>query len=119
GRYNSSKFRGNLYMKYQYVKCRIDDAVEELCIGAGDARSRLLSANEATSSLLDIHFPEELLGDWRSIQERMTKSGPRTNFEGKMVEGAVAHTMTKIQNKTASKIAADILKLHKKLQSEY
>ena len=106
-------------MKYQYVKGRIDDAVDELCIGAGDARKRLLSANDATSSLLDIHFPEELLADWKSIQQRMSKSGPRTNFEGKMVEGAVAHTMSKIQNRTASKIAEDILKLHKTLQSEY
>jgi hypothetical protein len=106
-------------MTYQYVKGRIDYAVDELCIGVGDARKRLLSANEATSSLLDIHFPEELLADWKSIQYRMTKSGPRTNFEGTMVEGAVAHTMTKIKNRTASKIAEDILKLHKKLQSEY
>ena len=106
-------------MKYKYVKGRIDEAIAELCIGAGDARKRLLSVNEATSSLLDSHFPENLLADWKSIQERMTKSGPRTNFEGKMVEGAVAHTMTKIQNRTASKIAEDILKLHKKLQSGY
>ena len=103
-------------MEYQYVKGRIDDAVEELCIGTGDARKRLLNANKATSSLLDIHFPEELLDDWHSIHARITKSGPRTNFEGKMVEGAVAHAMTKIQNKTASKIAGDILKMHKKLQ---
>jgi len=106
-------------IKYQYVKGRIDDAIDELCIGAGDARKRLLSVNDATSSLLDIHFPDELLADWHSIQKRMTKSGPRTNFEGKMVEGAVAHTMTMIQNRTASKIAEDILKLHKKLQSDY
>jgi hypothetical protein len=106
-------------MKYQYVKGRINDAIDELCIGAGDARKRLLSANEATSSLLDIHFPEELLSDWKSIQQRMTKSGPRTNFEGKVVMGAVAHTMTKIQNRTASKIAEDILKLHKILHSDY
>lgn len=109
-------------MKYQYVKGRIEEAIDELCIGVGDARKRLLSANDATSSLLDIHFPTELLADWKSIQERMTEYGPRTNFEGKMVRdggGAVEHTMDKIDNKTASKIAKDILMLHKKLQSEY
>jgi len=106
-------------MKYQYVKGRIDDAIDELCIGAGDARKRLLSANEVTSSLFDSHFPEELLADWNSIKKRMTKYGPRTNCEGEMVEGAVAHTMSKIQNRTASKIAEDILKLHKTLQSTY
>jgi hypothetical protein len=108
-------------MKYQYVRGRIEEAIEELCTGAGDARERLLSANDATSSLLDIHFPEELLADWKSIHDRMTGHGPRTNFEGKIVweGGAVAHTMKKINNKTASKIAKDILMLHKKLQSEY
>lgn len=106
-------------MKYQYVKGRIDDAVYELCIGVGDARKRLLSVNDATSSLLDIHFPEELLADWKSIQQKMSKSGPRKNFEGKMLEGAVAHTMSKIRNHTASKIAEEILKLHKTLQSKY
>ncbi|WPC75914.1 hypothetical protein [Vibrio porteresiae] len=106
-------------MKYEYVKGRISDAVEELCIGEGDARSRLLSANEATSSLLDRHFPTELVSDWQSIQRRMTKYGPGTNFAGENVEGAVAHTMRKIKNRTASKIAQDIFKLHKKLESEY
>lgn len=40
-------------MKYQYVKGRISDAVDELCIGSGDALSRLLNANEATISLTD------------------------------------------------------------------
>lgn len=106
-------------MKFQYVKGRIDDAIDELCIGAGDARKRLLSANEVTSSLQDSHFPDELIADWISIQKRMKKYGPRTNFEGKMVEGAVAHTMSKIKNRKASKIAEDMLKLHKTLQSNY
>lgn len=106
-------------IKFQHVKGRIDDAINELCIGSGDARKRLLSVNEVTSNLLHVHFPVALLADWQSIQKRMTKYGPRTNFEGKRVEGAVAHTLSKIQNRTASKIAKDILKLHKKLQSEY
>lgn len=106
-------------MKYQYVKARINEAIDELCIGAGDARKRLLSVNRVTANLLDVHFPEELLDDWKSIQQRMAKKGPRKNYEGKSVEGAVAHTMSSIQNRTAVKIAEDILKLHKNLQSEY
>jgi hypothetical protein len=106
-------------MKYQYVKSRINDAIDELCIGAGDARKRLLSANEATSSLLNAHFPERLLADWKSINKKMTKSGPRKNFEGITVEGAVVHTMSKIRNRTASKISSEFLELHKKFQSDY
>lgn len=108
-------------MKYQYVKGRIEEAIDELCVGAGDARKRLISVNDATLGLLDIHFPEQLLGDWKCIQERMTAYGPKTNFKGQMTwdGGAVAHTMERIKNKTASKIAEDILALHKNLQANF
>ena len=106
-------------MKYQFVKGFLYDAVDELCIGSGDARSRLLSANNVTASLLDTHFPKELLPKWKSIQQRMKKYGPGKNCEGKIVEEAVAHTMRRIKNSTASKITEDILKLHKELQSKY
>lgn len=106
-------------MKYQYVKRHINDAIDELCIGAGDARERIAKMNNITSNLLDVHFPEELLEDWKCIQDQMTKYGPRTNFEGKIIGGAVAHTMSRIKNRTASKICEDILKLHKALQSKY
>ena len=106
-------------MKYQYVKARIEEAVEELCIGCGDARSRVLNANEMMVSLFDMHFPDDLIADWKLIQKQMTKYGPKTNSKGDIIEGAVSHTMRKIQNKTASKIAQNIYNLHNNLQRNY
>ncbi|KGK42724.1 hypothetical protein LH51_04745 [Nitrincola sp. A-D6] len=100
-------------MKYQYVKGLIEEAIDESCIGTCGGRKRLLSTSDATSSLLDVHFPKELLADWKAIQAQMTKFGPRTNFEENIVEGAIVHTMDKIKNKTTNKIAKDIFKLHK------
>nr|WP_075519058.1 hypothetical protein [Moritella viscosa]SHO17747.1 Putative uncharacterized protein [Moritella viscosa] len=106
-------------MKYQYAKNRIQDAIDELCVGTGDVRSRLLEVNDLTSSLLPIHFPEELLEKWNNIQKKLSKYGPRLNFEGKPVEGAITHTLSRIKNKTGSEIANDLLALNKEFQSKY
>ncbi|EMK3316757.1 hypothetical protein D8T63_19840 [Vibrio vulnificus] len=105
--------------KYQYVKRHIKDAVECLCIGEGDARSRLAAANDVTSNLVGHHFPDELLPIWDDIQRKLTKYGPCKDSQGKIVEGSISHTLRRIKNSTASDIASRILKLHYLLEKDY
>ncbi len=105
--------------KYQYVKRHIKDAVECLCIGEGDARSRLKAVNDVTCNLVDHHFPDDLLPIWEEIQSKLTKYGPYKDFQGNIVEGSVSHTLRRIKNSTASEIASLILKLHYLLEKDY
>ncbi|ENS5564617.1 hypothetical protein [Vibrio cholerae] len=105
--------------KYQYVKRHIKDAVECLCIGEGDVRSRLKAANDVTCNLVDHHFPEELLPIWEKIQGKLTKYGPCKDSQGKIAEGSVSHTLRRIRNSTASEIASLILQLHYLLEKDY
>jgi|SRR3990167_1534545 len=106
-------------MTYSYVKNRIADAVLELCTGPGDVRSRLLSANNETISLIDNHFPSELLPLWLEIHHMLTKHGPAIDFEGKISEGAIPNTLRKIKNSTGVKITEKLYKLHRELQRKY
>jgi hypothetical protein len=106
-------------MTYSFVKGRIADAVFELCTGPGDVRSRLLSANSEIVSLLDNHFPSELLPLWQEIHRMLTKHGPASDADGKISEGAIPHTLKKIKKATGVQIAEKIYKLHKELQIRY
>jgi len=105
--------------KYQYVKRHIKDAVECLCIGEGDARSRLKVANEVTSNLVEHHFPDELLPLWNTIQSKLIKYGPCKDSQGNIVEGSISHTLRRIKNSTASDIAVMFLQLHNQLEKDY
>ncbi|ALO34520.1 hypothetical protein CMT41_07180 [Colwellia sp. MT41] len=106
-------------MQYDYAKNRISEAIKELCIAPGDARSRLLIANDLTSSLNDNHFPDDLLPQWLDIKNMMRKNGPRKNSAGKPVDGAVSNTLRTIRNSTGSKIAEKFYDLHEQFQQEY
>jgi len=106
-------------MKYEYVKNRVAGAVFELCTGAGDVRSRLLSAHTEISMLVENQFPNELLGLWHEIHRMLTKHGAALDFEGKISEGAVSNTLRKIKNSTGVKIAKKLYELHKQLQSHH
>src|SRR5690606_36501249 len=106
-------------MQYEYVKNRVAEAIYELCNGVGDVRSRLLSAHAQISVLVDNQFPNELLGLWHEIHAMLTKHGPARDFQEKISQGSVAHTLGKIKNSTGVKIAEKLYQLHKKLQSNY
>lgn len=106
-------------MKYDYVKSKISDAIFELCTGQEDVRHRLLSAAEATISLTHNNFPPDLLPLWIKIHAMLTKYGPETDAEGKILEGAIKNTLRKIRNSSGTKIAKNLYQLNIELQSKY
>ena len=99
-------------------------AVEALCVGKGDVRSRLMSAINMLYPLREQEFPTELQGHFRKIMEAATKydssdldrsipiypSGSWTERQGR-----IEATMRRIRRSTGQKIARDIWSLYVKL----
>lgn len=103
-------------MRYQYVKCRFNEAVRALCIGKGTIKQRLFEINQILSALNRSHFPDSLLPDWDVIYEKITRFDPVRDTSGAIVEGRVTNTLKRIRNKSAQEIALCILDLHNELQ---
>jgi len=97
-----------------YALEKLGLAVYELTIGEGNIKSRLRSAIRYLSAVYEKDFPEELRKDWRSIKKRLTKRESKyknTQFD----EGRFEATIFPMHKKTGSKIAADIVDLHSRL----
>ncbi len=94
-----------------YVAEKLQEAVEILCIGQGDVRSRL---EEAFMSLplFSSDFPPEFQADWEWIEKQMTKYGPVVGKDGRVSMSSVKHTMGRIRNRTGQKIAQRIFNLY-------
>ena len=62
-------------------------------------------------------FPDHLKGKWRWIKGELTKFGPIVGDDGKVVEGSVDHTLSRIKNSTGQRIARAIVHLQSELES--
>jgi len=90
-------------------------AIYEMTVGEGDIKSRLRTAFRMISAISEKDFPEELAKDWVSIKKRLTQRDSDykdTPYD----EGSFEATMFRMHRKTASKIAADIVDLHSRLE---
>lgn len=98
-----------------YALEKLSLAIYEMTVGEGDIKSRLFAAYRHISAVSENCFPEELKEDWNSIKSRLTKkeSAYRNTIYD---EGSFKATMYEMRKKTASKIAADIVELHSKLE---
>jgi hypothetical protein len=79
-------------------------AVERLCVGEGDARSRIKSAYYYLSILYPEQIPPEHQAEVKSILERIENN----NYSSKNLnpnDDLIAHNTYCMKNKTASQIA--------------
>ena len=97
-----------------YANEKLGLAIYELTIGEGDIKSRLRTAFRHMSALSEKDFPEELIKDWKSIKNRLTKR--ESDYKGTQYdEGSFKATIFGMHKKTAAKIAADIVDLYDRL----
>jgi len=97
-----------------YALEKLGLAIYEMTVGEGDVKSRLRNAFRHMSAVSEKDFPEELKKDWRSIRKRLTKR--ESNYKNTPFdEGRFEATIFRMHKKTASKIAADIVDLHSRL----
>ena len=109
----------------QDVISRVTAAVETLCIGKGDVRSRLESAAEdQLIPLREQDFPVALRNKFRRIMDAATqydasdldKSIPLPFGKSHtQYEGTVQATMRRIRRRTGARIAHDIWSLYREL----
>lgn len=104
---------------------RVTGAVEALCVGKGDVRSRLIPAIYKLVPLQDQDFPTELQDQFRKVMRAATKYDasdldrsyplyPAGSWNEK--QGRIEATMRRIHRSTGQNIAQDIWSLYVRLR---
>ena len=104
---------------------RVTGAVEALCVGKGDVRSRLMPATYELVPLRDQDFPTELQDQFRKIMRTATKYDasdldrdfplyPAGSWNEE--QGRIEATMRRIRRSTGQNIAQDIWSLYVNLR---
>jgi len=94
------------------VKERMFLAVQDLCVGRGDVRNRLISAISTLLPLSSREFPEALQRDFEWVMSESTKY----RSDNPMHKSDLEATMRRIQNSTGEKIAKRIFYIYKTIQ---
>ena len=109
--------------KYAYALEKFEDACHILAIGEYDVRSRLELAYSSLSVIPispERHLPEELIEDMLWVNNQLTKySEPIHPLGQRWQKGDVSYTLSRIYNKTASRIANRIWDIWVKLRIYY
>lgn len=97
---------------YSRAREKLGDAVYKLATGERDVRQRLRRAYTVLRRLSSEDLPPELREEWRAILTAMTHLGPEKDTDGTPWRTAIDHTMSRIRNRTGSKIAQRIHAMH-------
>lgn len=92
---------------------RFRNAVECLCVGKGDVRSRLRDAFDSIFVFRPENIPEKFRKDWKVLWHKITCFSPRGKeyYEDDGM-GDFEATLKRIKNKTASKMVQLIFDIH-------
>lgn len=100
---------------FNYVREKLNIAVEQLATGKGNVNDRLKSAFMSFHTLKESDFPEALKSDWKWILSEMTKFGPVLNADQSVFQGSVDHTLGRIRHSTGEKIAKRIFMVYREM----
>lgn len=93
-----------------YALEKLGLAVDALAVGEGDVRSRLSAAYMEMVAVSTRDFPEPLRAEFEDIKYQLTKHPKRYDDDS-----AIHHTLSRMQNRTGSKIAQRIVELESRL----
>jgi len=91
-------------------KEKLRRALYHLAVGEGDVRQRLVAAYNHIRVLREDEIPPDMLKEWKSILNDMTRRGPLLE-SGVLLKDAVSHTLSRMQNRTARRIAERIYRI--------
>ena len=97
---------------YSRAREKLSDAEYKLATGEGDVRQRLRRAFTVLNRLRSEDLPPELRAEWRAVIAEMTRLGPEKDIDGTVWRSAINHTMSRIRNRTGSKIAQRIHRMY-------
>lgn len=102
----------NRLLNYAYTKEKLYDIIEHLATANGDMRQRLKSMSVEIALLDRESFPDNLKDKWQSVKDILYKYPPKKNWDNTREEmNSIEHSLSKIQNRTACKVAETIFKL--------
>lgn len=90
-------------------------ALYYLAVGEGDVRDRLHGAYNQIRVLREDEVPQEIRSEWLNILEELTRHGALIQ-SGVILKDALSHTLGRMKNKTARKIAERIYRISIDLQ---
>ena len=100
-----------------YALQKLELAILDLATGPGDIRSRLKSVYKEHLHIINENdFPDSLKPEWNAIKKALTKKGPLRDEDGEVITGSIDRTLHRMWNKTASKIANNMLVLRDRLE---
>ena len=116
-------------MKARGVLEPVTNALEALCVGEGDVRSRLGNAMAFLINLTEEEFPSGLGCRFTKIVQQATKNDASDLYRAGLIpledlspgnphyKGRIQPTMRRIRRSTGSKIAREIWSLHCEVES--
>lgn len=96
---------------YSRARRLLLQAERYLAVGEGDVRERVKRAYLRLRTLQAGELPVELRSEWQAIIREVTRYGPEEDRYG-LVRNSVDHTLLRMRNKTARRIAERIYRLH-------
>ncbi|MFT3782650.1 MAG: hypothetical protein QM790_11600 [Nibricoccus sp.] len=95
---------------FGYTERKLVGYIETLASHPGDAGQRVMSLFEHMVPVLNERdFPPEEYAEWLAINKEVRKFGPYCDVLGRTIWSDVEHTMRRVKNRTASKIAKRVL----------
>lgn len=99
-------------IKYFKIREILSTVIAYLATGKGDMRERFKVLFVEIDQLSENDFPEELQKDWNFVVSTLTKYPPTYKYNGCLELSSSEHTLSKIKNETACKVAEKIYYLY-------
>lgn len=101
---------------YFRTKEILSTIIEYLATAEGDMRERLKVMSVEIDLLSQDSFPDNLKRKWEFVEKKLSKHPPVFNWNHTRQDmGSMEHSLSRMQNRTACKIARTIYDLHEGL----
>lgn len=100
-------------IKYSRTREILSTIIAFLATAQGDMRNRLTNLVVEIGELCEDDFPDKLKKDWKFIEDKLTKYPEKYNWNKTRIEmGSFEHSLSRMQNRTACKIAEKLYQLY-------
>jgi len=102
----------------EYQKEKLYEIIKYLATANGDMRQRLKIMSVEIALLDQESFPDNLKNKWKYVENKLYKYPPKNNWNNTREEmSSIEHSLSKIQNRTACKVAEIIFELWEDINS--
>ena len=110
--------RSRVNLNFEYAKEKLYNIIKYLATAKGDMRDRLNVVSVDISLLTQDNFPEDIRPDWKFVEEKIYKYPEKLNWNGnRQIMGSIEHSLSRMQNRTACKIAEKLFYLWEELET--